>query len=326
MNSRQYAVGSRQKSSIDDGLNSAHRLPPTTRHRGFSLVELLIVVGIIVLVIAMAVPAFNLLNGTRSVDAAENLLGVMLARARTEAIGVQQTRGVMFYIDPVTQRVHVALVRQVDPPGLPQNPAPADGAFKIYDVDVYLDLVSEGDAVPLPQGIGVQVVDDAVLAGTLPNLVRQDDAYIGYNRRHGDGVLLPTSPAYGGVVLFDSRGQLVSRSYAFRCRSNHAAVPYFTPMGILLYQPDIAALIVRPYDIVPVLDVNRGTQRSAVGLIVYDSEQFSGNDDNKLDDPQVDTTLGTYASTPEPAEEAWLDQFGTSLLVNRYNGTLVKGE
>lgn len=279
--------------------------------RAFSLIELLIVIGIIILVIAMAVPAFNLISGTRSVDAAENLLGVMLGRARTEAIGVQQVRGVMFYIDPATQRVNVTLVRVVDPA---TAPAP------IYDVDFYLDLVPDGDTIPLPMGIGVQVVDDPsdIASGTA------NDRFIGYNTVHS-----AAPPAariqYGGVILFDSRGQLLSRSYAFKCRSNSLAQPYFTQMGMLLLQPTEAemATLTNAIDIVPSKTGNLGTQRSAVGVIVFDNELFRAIDDNSPTDPQI--SGGAYVGA-EQNEETWLDQNGSALLINRYNGTLIKGE
>jgi len=47
---------------------------------GFTLTEILIVIGLIVLVIALAVPAFNVMTGGRSVDAAMNTLSAVLGR------------------------------------------------------------------------------------------------------------------------------------------------------------------------------------------------------------------------------------------------------
>src|SRR5437879_1693251 len=65
----------------------------------FTLTEILIVIGIIVLLLALAVPTMRVLTGGRSVDAAENQLSAFLGRARGEAIALQQIRGVMLYKD-----------------------------------------------------------------------------------------------------------------------------------------------------------------------------------------------------------------------------------
>src|SRR5438093_5929261 len=66
-------------------------------HQGFSLTEILIVIALIVLILALAMPAFNFITGGRSQDAALNQISAFLARARTEAVGLQEIRGVMFY-------------------------------------------------------------------------------------------------------------------------------------------------------------------------------------------------------------------------------------
>src|SRR5262245_47771689 len=76
------------------GFRSALRV-----HRSaFSLTEILIVIALIVLLLALALPAFNFITGGRSIDGAMNGMSAFLARARTEAVGVQEMRGVMFYI------------------------------------------------------------------------------------------------------------------------------------------------------------------------------------------------------------------------------------
>src|SRR5438105_4962302 len=69
------------------------------RASGFTVIELLVVVGIIVLVLALAMPALNIINGTKSIDMAQNQVAVVLAQARNEAIGLQQPRGVFFAYD-----------------------------------------------------------------------------------------------------------------------------------------------------------------------------------------------------------------------------------
>src|SRR4051812_45083372 len=111
MNSRQQAAGRRQWG--DRG--AARVLLPAARCMlpAFSLTELLIVIGIIVLALALAVPALNLISGAKSTEAAQNVVGAMLAQARNDAIGMQEYRGVFFYQDPLTKQVKAALVQQV---------------------------------------------------------------------------------------------------------------------------------------------------------------------------------------------------------------------
>src|SRR5436305_737622 len=76
---------------------AAHRF-----RSAFTLTEILIVLGIIVLMLAIAVPALNIIRGNRSVDSAVNQVSALLGRARSEAIGLQITTGVMFFRDPRT--------------------------------------------------------------------------------------------------------------------------------------------------------------------------------------------------------------------------------
>jgi hypothetical protein len=63
-------------------------------------------------------------------------------------------------------------------------------------------------------------------------------------------------------------------------------------------------------------------QRSAFGFVLVDAERFRNNGNDA--DPQADVA-GTYA-TNELGEESWLDDNATAVLINRYNGTLVRGE
>src|SRR5262245_41682383 len=117
--------------------------------RGFSLTEVLIVIALIVLMLALALPAFNFITGGRSVDGAMNQISAFLTRARTEAVGLQEVRGVIFYIDPKTERQMMALVKQAEEPSPNPNAA----------VDVWLDAGDE-DHIPLPKGVAIQLARD----------------------------------------------------------------------------------------------------------------------------------------------------------------------
>src|SRR2546421_2835970 len=81
------------------------------RHRrGFTATEIMLVVAIMVLLLAMAVPAFNFITGSRSTDAAQNLVSAMLGRARGYAMANEKYGGVAFFIDPASGRTTMALV------------------------------------------------------------------------------------------------------------------------------------------------------------------------------------------------------------------------
>src|ERR1700722_3680637 len=89
-------------------------LPPSTRgggkkgsargRNGFTLVEMLVVIAIIVGVLAMAVPLVSALNGNRSVEAGYNEVSSAVAHARSLALYGHGIAGAFFYIDPITGR------------------------------------------------------------------------------------------------------------------------------------------------------------------------------------------------------------------------------
>lgn len=291
-------------------LSRRKEIPLTASHRplatAFSLVELLIVIGIIILLIGLAVPALNLISGSRSIDSAENQVSAMLGVARVEAIGVQQHRGVFFYYDRATETVKLAMVQEADPP-----------TGVSADVDLFLDLVVGADAVSLPRGVMAMVVDDP----GPPPPGTPNDRYIGFNDFIANASPTPrTEVRYGGVILFDSRGQLASRSYVLKTKVANLVA---TPMGNLLFPTKIPTEM--PPAVAPV-DPYAAPQlvpRSQIGLILFDRDTFMGNDVFTLADAQIDSTVPAVA---EAAEEDWLDSNALPLMVNRYNGTLIKGE
>jgi len=302
----------------------------------FTLIELLVVISILVLMLALALPAFNYLTGSRSVDAAENTLSAYIGRARAEAIGLQEVRGVWFYIDPTSKRVTAALVHETSAPtGLTSTIAPIRVDSKhdkngdlSDDFDVYLDLVSDTETVSLPPGITLQIIDTtALLAG-----VRQDDAYLGFNTsgRQGTGTAdSATTPAIssdtpvGGVLLFNGKGAIVSLRYAFRTCQLTSGKFVATSTGNLLF----ANFSTDPANVPDFLPGYNATTyatflQSGVGFVLFESQSFGsqGYDDA---DPQI--VSGTYPAT-EQSEETWIDANATPLLINRYNGTLIRTE
>ncbi|HEV8604226.1 MAG TPA: prepilin-type N-terminal cleavage/methylation domain-containing protein, partial [Tepidisphaeraceae bacterium] len=98
----------------------------------FTLIELMVVIGIIVLVVLLTIPVLNVLQGNRSSDAAQNQLQALLNESRMMAIGLQRDCGIMFYTDSATKRIQIVLVRGTDSQS-------GDSPL----VDVYLDLVRD---------------------------------------------------------------------------------------------------------------------------------------------------------------------------------------
>lgn len=78
--------------------------------RGFTLAEMLVIIGIILLVMAIALPAFTVIVSGRSIESARNIVAASIVRARGEAIRRGQPCGVFFYVDPDSGRTGLAMV------------------------------------------------------------------------------------------------------------------------------------------------------------------------------------------------------------------------
>jgi type II secretory pathway pseudopilin PulG len=284
--------------------------------RGFTLTELIVVMGIIILIIAVAVPAIRSLTGTRSVDAGFNTLSALVTRAREEAVGIQDVRGVMFYLNAENDRVEAVIVQATPPPLTATGPQPT----------YYLDVVPNRDYLPLPPGIGAQTVNNCTFTGTGTAAVRTTDGYLGFNPTTTFSSQTPTeNMLYGGVILFDGNGRLISATYGFKLFQNNANPPAATGMAQLLKIDTTPG--VPTVDLVP--QYNGALLSSQFGFVLYDREAFKAQgftDGDTYLDPTV-TSYGTTATAnSEASEEVWLDANSAPILVNRYNGTLIRAE
>jgi prepilin-type N-terminal cleavage/methylation domain-containing protein len=267
----------------------------TSSRRGFTLTEMLVVIGIIILFITMAIPAISAITGTRSISAAENQISAVLARAREEAIGIQDYRGIFFYLDPREDRVVAALVRPADIQDLFVN------GVKV----IALDTVANRDYLMLPQGIRLQTLYDD-----------PTERYLGFNPTPNS----TESVRFGGVILFDGQGRLVSKAYGFQYRA-----PDPTSVGGAPVPSGMSALL-------KVTGTNFGPAngnnplRSQMGLVLFDSATFKSQ--NFTDgDPALGIPDPLILNPGnEPTEENWLDANSTPILINRFNGTLIRGE
>ena len=358
--------------------------PParTARHGrpGFTLVELLIATSIIVLLLALSLPAFRAITGGRSIEGATNQVSSMLGRARADAVGLQLPRGVAFYTDatgqckmaevgPVTyvpwggNNTPYSVGQYVSASGafyvckrnvlantgtlanLPSatsptadntywhvfvdaggNPVPAStavvtDAYHASDpyfatAGLFFDQIPDTDPIPLPLGIAAQVIADNSSGNVVgpSTITRTTDGYL-----------------HDGVILFDASGRMVYQSFVL---SSYGLIG--TAIALTNSSTNVALNVAINATTSPPLPNVGGTKYavpqplpSSFGLVLYDRESHD-NQNFPPHDPELDPNVSygsTGASPPSAAdEEAWLDVNATPLLINRYTGTLVRGE
>jgi hypothetical protein len=273
------------------------------------------------------------MTGGRSTEAAANNLAAVIGRARTEAIGLQKTSGVLFFMDQGTDRVAAVVVREVSPPDVGNYPAGA----------VFLDMAPNAEFTLLPPGVMLNTVDDANLTGSATP-TRQDDGYIGFNpvyRSPGfnasvtSQTLTPALPARcGGVILFDGAGRLAVRTYRLVLKRGKT-----TELAkALTYDPKLDfGTTTDPTN--PNYFIQGKTRRtnvqetqSSVGFVLFDMVAFR---DAGSVTPPGGSSPSTFASTEtdafsspytpdEKLEEDWIDQNGTPYLVSRQSGALLR--
>jgi type II secretory pathway pseudopilin PulG len=340
----------------------------------FTLTELLIVIGIIVLFVTLALPAFNLISGSKSIAGAENELSALLARARNEAMGVQDYRGLAIYRDAATDRYCAAIVENttvaasaypsatptpayakysyvttvisgithtwvalvdipantttgVSPP--PNSPPSSTSSTSTiwslcdsYPGSLTLDITSDSDVQPLPAGVGVQVINNCTMNGSTG--LRSSNGY------------LPI-----GVILFDKEGVLTAvKSVSFAVYGHLGAIGNFQTYN-LITSPTPQGTI--PFYLATTSTTGQGLPlNSSFGLVVFDKQSFETNNFYASLNPQFPSQLESYSSnlvngiyqpqttsssgTGDGQADYWLDQNATPLLINRYNGTLIRSE
>lgn len=314
------------------------------RRCGFTLIELLVVMGIIVLLIALALPAFRFITGSRSVESASNQVAAALSIARAQAIGVQEVRGVAIYRDPENDRsvatlievrnapfpawtaattatgdlaysrgqyytdsgdVYVCTESYVDPAGGGTiAPSSSPGYWTIMPsmktfaganaVGTFVELQSGADFIQLPVGVDARGVGNEIHYPN-PASTSTDPTYRYFN------------PA---IVLFDANGLITTAPY-FISREGLLGSP-IERVGNFFPAPRTGTLpTVYYYGAAnPVgTPTATATVTSQIGLVLFDAEIFKN---------------ATTVSGVNP--QFWLDQNATPLMINRYNGTLVKGD
>lgn len=270
-------------------------VPPASRVRAFTLTELLVAISIFVLLLAMSMPVFRTLTGSRSIEQSTNIVSAVLGRTRTDAIGLQQYRGVMFYLDANTGRVAMATMIETQLQPAVGNIFPAP----LPTVEMWFDLDGNVDPVLLPSGIGLEAVTNAPVNAGL----RTANGYLGYMLPNANMIQRP-----GPCVIFTPDGRLFT------------GVPGMVVRNGAINNTDMGNFIFT--GVAPTQGYNWGA--ASVGLCIFESEPYLTQFPfNTTTDAWVDDA--GYAAN-ERAKETWLDNNATPFILNRYNGTLIKGE
>jgi prepilin-type N-terminal cleavage/methylation domain-containing protein len=259
---------------------------------GFTLTELLVVIGIIVLMIAMAVPLFNVFSGSRSIEGGQNMVSAMLQRARARALAMQERRGIFFFEDQATKKTGMLLVKIDEPVSAPNS------AANVLELDE-----NDEEIQYLPQGVGA-----AFVLGAQP-------------AANGNATANATGTTYRpyGLIVFDGMGRIVTLgSY-----TTEANDPVRYPADAAAGKP-VGTNLMFHYlqNIYPQGALKIGAQPPPVAI-----QEFSHNglllfDKHVLAEVQPVGDGLTFSAQ----QSQWLDQNGVAVVVNRYNGTLIKGE
>lgn len=282
---------------------------PGVRRRAVTLTELLIVVGLIVIALTMAVPAFSVWQSRRVQDAI-NLTATVLKQARDTAIAESQEIGLFFYLEPQTNSQYIWPIERDRTAALP---------------NVYVIRDTEPFRLPKPMRVvplSVLRIYDPMSTYWAPEQLDDEK----YRDEPSDAPSTPTDdpsvtpPAPGTqyhrnffVILFDARGLLLPEQvvHVYDVDPDQAEDgdehPGFRTGLVVSGVNDPAA---------PNVIVDEGGKPinflSADGLLVYDNDQFLAIPDHTGVNPE--------------ARRQHLELFAQPLYIQGVTGRIIKGQ
>ncbi len=177
---------------------------PRRQPRGFTLTEMLVILGVIIIILAIALPAFNAAQGSRSVEAGQNIVSASLGRARAEAVRRGVTCGAYFFVDG-EGRTSVAFVAVGN---ASSDPDPYD-EYKPFDNTADYQGATT-DPIGGTRSEAVMTADRVIALASDGNETDYDGNYAGYlgrpivatfePRSFGQSVTSPGIEGTGGFV------------------------------------------------------------------------------------------------------------------------------
>jgi Tfp pilus assembly protein FimT len=331
-----------------------------TRLSGFTLIEMITVLTIIIIVLAIAIPVWNALMGGTNLASAQNQISSLLATARADAVYNRQTMGVCFFLDPKTQRTAMAEVQvqplwnsgtaSYTPQFMPTVALSNPNNGQVYAIEMVNhpdpnsttnppNYIFDRDTVLLPQGVGV---------------VLNNNTYT-YNQNNvwgNNGNWAANGPpmdryVHIGCIMFGPDGTLASTPFA---------IPYHEMLSSSMTSPGPENLLCQrigmySYDLGSIASpVFPSTPQylplmSSVGLVIFDHDAYLTQhvapttlvpiaNTVQFADPDLEISLngagapalGSVQAADKFIEENWIDKNGTAFLVNPFNGSLMKAK
>ena len=271
----------------------------------FSLVELLVVIGIIILVLALAGPAFKKISQGTNITQGQNMITAYLASARALALQRRCSTAVVFFEDAANNYGSQTAIAVVYEASVDTSSSNAIS---------YFAPVPGRPAEYLPGGVKVATLD-----ATSTNSLNTEAIMNGSTQ----------APAKCRAIVFDSNGRMTVRHGLGTYSSNNSTPPTTAPPDPNYpYMPNSAspaysgtalttaelqyraqwnfnAFLSSPTDVY-----------SSPALLVYDGNQFRD---------AMTALYNSQGSAPTAAQvSAWIQGNADMLAVNAYTGNVVR--
>ncbi len=319
--------------------------PAAGRQRtGFTITEVIVVIGIIVLLIGLAVPAFSIISGGQSREGAQNVVAAALGRARAEAINKGEYTGVYFFRDTSRDRYALMLVSRERSPK--DDPDPND-RYKSFLGNFYGNDPTFDQALfftEVTEAYYDDVADTYVPRMVLKRYRRTEEPGVGSN----NSIAPPSEWEYSvdGPTPENAQWVAVGEADTDQLPEDATGLQYM-PVGVGIYLLDASgtarylergAIFFGPQGRLDVVDyqVSPGavlgetlaetgspltatqTGLSSLGLVIFDRGEYNAAAEN------AGETGNTWLANDAAAAELWLGEFTTPLLVGRAGGQLIE--
>jgi prepilin-type N-terminal cleavage/methylation domain-containing protein len=278
--------------------HSAFRISHSAQHSAFTLIELIVVISIIVILSAIAVPAIKNLTKSNDTSQAANLVRTMIAQARTIAISQHRVAGVVFFEETAANSLPVNAGqtamqlfvedynqrRMLPPDGTDAVDYRVSKAPNVFPINnQYLVVVSfSSERQYLPAGIKLATLSDDVASTK--------------NINTGDNTTVNTNLAR--AVLFDASGQLITRGGLVTPDST-TGTPGSYPRAYADWR------FLNPVDAVGIPNYSKSA--SSPGFFLYNKNDYDAQ-----------------SFVDDKARGDWLRQHADVIVVNGYTGTVIR--